>query len=400
MQFENCDMSTTLKFLDPGLEEAYIQEAVLNNHFVPRLIYLGGAFLYAIFFMLDMFFLKEILRYCVFIRFFLVCPLLLSIYFLIGSPIYKKHHTAISVIAGFVSGGGLLFMIANAPSPAEHLYYAGLMLCCLFYYVFQPRQLLSNSLSWGMFFLYIAVSLAYTEVPGAILLNNLFIFFFFNIGGMFACYAMELTQRKEFIHKCTMEDQSYRLYQALEEVDGQREKAERLSLQDPLTGLPNRRHFFSVLREALEPGHRDGQELSLMLIDIDYFKEVNDQLGHMAGDEVLAIVAHIIGDSVRQCDTACRYGGEEFAVLLPGASSQTVETIGRRLMEKIESADLLAGRSEVSLTVSVGFVSLSPGSKISIEEVIGRADRALYEAKNSGRNQLRMWSSDSHGCCV
>lgn len=291
-------------------------------------------------------------------------------------------------------------MIANAPSPAEHLYYAGLMLCCLFYYVFQPRQLVSNCLSWGTFFLYIVVTLAFTDVSGAILLNNLFIFFFFNIGGMFACYAMELTQRKEFIHKCTMEDQSYRLYQALEEVDGQREKAERLSLQDPLTGLPNRRHFFSILREELDSAHRAGRELSLMLIDIDYFKEVNDQLGHVAGDEVLAIVAHIISDSVRQCDTACRYGGEEFAVLLPGASCQTVETIGRRLMDKIESADLLAGRSEVSLTVSVGFVSLPPVSDISIEEVIGRADHALYKAKNSGRNQLRMWSSDSHGCSV
>ena len=208
---------------------------------------------------------------------------------------------------------------------------------------------------------------------------------------------MELSQRKEFIHKITVQDQSDRLYEALSEVEQQREKALRLSLLDPLTGLPNRRHFFSVLAKVLESSSNTGQELSLMLVDIDNFKEVNDRLGHVVGDQILALVGGIIGDTVRNGDTTCRYGGEEFALLLPNASSQIAEQVGRRIMECIESADIPVGRDEGFLTLSIGFVTLKYGQQTSIENLIELADQALYQAKNCGRNQLRMWTPDLQG---
>jgi diguanylate cyclase (GGDEF)-like protein len=210
---------------------------------------------------------------------------------------------------------------------------------------------------------------------------------------MFACYAMELSQRREFINRCTIQDQSDRLYKALSDVDQQREKAERLSLLDPLTGLPNRRHFFSILQRELECSIKGRRDMGLMLVDIDYFKEVNDRFGHVYGDQILALVAEIIADSVRKCDTPCRYGGEEFAILLPGAAGSIVEKIGRRLMDRIGSANVLGKEEGAGLTVSIGFVSLRNEEKVSVEDLIRRADQALYEAKRTGRNQLRMWAS-------
>lgn len=396
---DNC-MKLNLRFKDNDLENQFVQEVVLNNLFTLRLVYLGGTFLYAIFFILDLFLLKDVLNYCIIVRFFIVCPLLLITYFIVGKPVYKKNWGLINIINGLVAGGGLVALISISPTPANHLYYGGLLLCCLFYYVFQPNQIKSNFLSWTIFGTYIFVSEKYTDVPVEILLNNIFIFFFFNIGAMFACYSMELTQRRDFINRCTIQDQSDRLYHALSDVDQQREKAERLSLLDPLTGLPNRRHFFSMLEK--EVGHSDKarQEMGLMLVDIDYFKEVNDRYGHVYGDKILALVADIIADSVRKCDTPCRYGGEEFAILLPGACGDVVEKIGRRLMERIASADLLAEEERSGLTVSVGFVSLKAGEHVTAEDTIRRADQALYEAKRGGRNQLCMWSVGSQDFIV
>ena len=131
-----------------------------------------------------------------------------------------------------------------------------------------------------------------------------------------------------------------------------------------------------------------------MLLDIDNFKDVNDRLGHVMGDQILALVGGIIGDSARKGDVVCRYGGEEFALLLPNASSQTAELVGRRVMECIESADISVGRDDGFLTLSVGFTTLKSGQQTSIEHLIELADQALYKAKNCGRNQLRMWTQD------
>lgn len=397
MIIDAVSIGTTLKFLDRKLEKQFLQDVVFSNLFVPRLIYLGGTFLYAIFFILDYFLLREQLLLCFIVRFFVVCPMLIATYCLIGTSLYRKYWTAISLLNGFAAGGGLLLLMAQSSSPGNHLYYGGLILCCLFYYVFEPKQVVSNILSWGIFGLYFMVAIFFTDTPGPIFFNNIFIFFFFNIGGMFACYSMELSQRKEFIHKITVQDQSDRLYLALSEVEQQREKAQRLSLLDPLTGLPNRRHFFSVLAQELENSSKTGQELSLMLVDIDNFKEVNDRLGHVVGDQILALVGEIIGDALRNGDTACRYGGEEFSLLLPNASSQIAEQVGRRIMECIESADIPVGRDEGFLTLSVGFVTLQSGQQTSIENLIELADQALYKAKNCGRNQLCMWTQDLQG---
>jgi len=393
---EDCSMGTTLKFSDPDLEKQFQNQKITDNLFVPRLIYLSGSFLYAVFFVLDVFLLKNVIFICAFIRFLIVCPSLLVSYFMLGKPLYKKYRTSIEVFNGFAASGGILVMISIANPPGSHLYYGGLLLCCLFFYVFEPRQIISNVLSWGTFFSYCIVAMCFTETPSSIFLNNVFIFFFFNIGAMFACYSIELFQRKEFLQKITIQDQSDRLYQALCEVDLQREKAEKLSLLDPLTGLANRRHFFSVLQVELGKSVRTQTPLSLMLIDIDYFKEVNDRFGHVAGDKVLALVAVILQDSVRPGDAACRYGGEEFAVLLPDSDRNVAEKVALRLMEKIRCARIPVGSEQIALSISVGIAALTGGSSKTMEDLVRQADEALYAAKNSGRNQVCLADEDYH----
>ena len=397
MLIDNYPIGITLKFLDEKLESEFLEDVFFGNLLGHRLIYLGGTFLYTVFFILDCYLMRDQLLSCVFIRFFVVCPMLLTTYFLVGKPLYEKYFTAISLINGFGAGGGVLLLMVQATSSWSPFYYGGLILCCLFFYVFQPKQVLSNVLAWGVLGLYMVVTAFFTDTPGAIFLHNSFVFIFFNIGGMFACYSMELSQRKEFIHKFTVQDQADRLYHALSEVEQQREKAQRLSLQDSLSGLPNRRHFFSVLANELEHSCQIGQEVSLILVEVDNFKQVNDRLGHVAGDQILALVGGIIGDIVRKDDTPCRYGGEKFAVFLPNASSQIAEKIGRRIMEYVECADISVGHAEEFLTASVGVVTLPPGQQFPAEDFIDFAGQALYKAKNCGSNQLRKWTEDLQG---
>jgi diguanylate cyclase (GGDEF)-like protein len=322
--------------------------------------------------------------------------MMLTTCYLIDKPFYRKYRTLIFFINGFAAGAGLLLMIAKSSAPGNHLYYGGLLLCCLFYYVFVPKQIISNILSWGMFSLYILVSIFFTDTPGIFFLYNIFIFFFFNIGGMFACYSMELSQRKEFIHKITIQDQADRLYLALSELEQQHENAQRLAQQDPLTGLLNRRHFFSVSTKTLEHSRKADQDTSLMLIEIDNFKEFQAHLGYVAGDQILALVGGIIGDIVRPYDTCCRYEGGEFAILLPDTPSNLSEQVGQKIMEYIKDADIAPGQEQGGVTVSVGYVTLMSGQNASIENLLDLANQALYAAKNCGKNQLRTVGLDGN----
>lgn len=160
----------------------------------------------------------------------------------------------------------------------------------------------------------------------------------------------------------------------------------RLSMTDALTGLPNRRQFDHFLAREWRRTSRTGARLSMLLIDADHFKDLNDQLGHVYGDEVLRRLAAVIGGAVRrQGDLAARYGGEEFAVIMP----DTDIAGARRIAETIRSrvAELAVGDG-VRLTVSIGVASADPTPGSSVDTLIAQADAALYAAKNAGRDRV------------
>ena len=160
---------------------------------------------------------------------------------------------------------------------------------------------------------------------------------------------------------------------------------------DALTNLNNRRQFETRLGQEISIAKRQNNPLCAMMIDIDFFKRVNDTYGHAAGDEVLRTVAGIIKDTLRESDIPSRYGGEEFAVLLPFTKLEEARIVGERLRAAVESAPIPINQDSldaqtINVTISMG---LAEYDKQETGEVLfERADKALYEAKTGGRNRV------------
>lgn len=164
------------------------------------------------------------------------------------------------------------------------------------------------------------------------------------------------------------------------------------ALTDSMTGLYNHAHFQQLLAEHLECARREGKPLSLMLLDIDDFKPVNDTYGHPAGDRVLRALANLLRDQVRALDQPARYGGEEFAVILPETDRAGALIAAERIRRAVQAMQIpLETGATISVTVSVGISTFEPGSDITPQDLIAGADGALYESKRRGRNRVT-WS--------
>lgn len=167
-----------------------------------------------------------------------------------------------------------------------------------------------------------------------------------------------------------------------------RESLRSQAIRDPLTGLFNRRYFEETLRRELNRAERDGKPLSLVMLDIDHFKKLNDTFGHDAGDTALKIVGEILGRRTRAGDVACRYGGEEFALVFPGMPANVASARVENLRAQIESQDIyFHGRALGEVTVSAG-VAIYPEHAGDMESLIHAADNALYKSKEAGRNRV------------
>lgn len=161
---------------------------------------------------------------------------------------------------------------------------------------------------------------------------------------------------------------------------------EQLSVTDSLTGLLNRRYIEERLMEEVKRSNRHGFPMSFMMLDVDQFKAYNDQFGHPAGDEALKIVAHVLKDTLRGADVAARFGGEEFAILLPQTTADEAAAIAERIRVNIEEA----GFKHRKVTISIGVASCSAELCVSAD-LISAADKALYEAKRQGRNRVLIY---------
>ena len=164
-------------------------------------------------------------------------------------------------------------------------------------------------------------------------------------------------------------------------------RLEDLATTDVLTGLPNRRAFDLLLNQALQEENREPAGLTLLLIDVDHFKVLNDQHGHLTGDQVLQVVARAIQQSLRQSDIACRWGGEEFIVVVKGQEGSGAEAVAEKLRLAVEAARYLHQNQELGVTISIGVAEHRDGDDG--DRLLSRADRALYQAKQAGRNCVR-----------
>ena len=166
------------------------------------------------------------------------------------------------------------------------------------------------------------------------------------------------------------------------------EQLQKLAALDPLTGILNRRFGMIRLREEYSRSVRRSVPLAVLMFDIDHFKQVNDTYGHVVGDRVLKNITNSIRQGIREGDILLRYGGEEFMVILPGASKNDAFTIAERVRHIVRESKTTFGENQISVTISVGLDSM-PETTISDEqELITNADEALYRSKNSGRDKV------------
>jgi diguanylate cyclase (GGDEF)-like protein len=171
------------------------------------------------------------------------------------------------------------------------------------------------------------------------------------------------------------------------ELEQARDRLEQLVLQDGLTGIPNRRCFDQRLKQEWARARRTGSPLSLLLIDIDHFKKLNDTYGHLTGDESLALVARALQGAVnRPGDLLARYGGEEFAALLPETGDSGAINVAERLQIALKNT-LPPAPIERQVTISIGGTTWTPPQRCSTDHIIETADRALYQAKQNGRDR-------------
>jgi diguanylate cyclase (GGDEF)-like protein len=160
------------------------------------------------------------------------------------------------------------------------------------------------------------------------------------------------------------------------------------ALRDGLTRLFNKRYFTERLDSELKFAQRHTAALSLLMLDLDHFKKINDTMGHLAGDKVLATVAHVLLKAVRNEDVVARFGGEEFAIILRATELESAEATAERLRKLVEGTPITLDGKHMKATVSVGLASYPSTPAKTLEELIDAADKALYRAKHGGRNRV------------
>lgn len=275
---------------------------------------------------------------------------------------------SIACILAVGMGAAVVIGIAHRVDPGYP--YEGLLVVSMAAY-FLVGLRFSEALGSAMLILltYLGCEL-YAGIPPARLLNNLVFLLLGNLVGAVGCYLLEYKSRQHFLVS--------RLLRVMAE-------------HDALTGLRNRRSFDRQLERLWRQAQREATSLALLLCDVDHFKAYNDRYGHQAGDQVLRRIAGALQDSARRpLDMAVRLGGEEFAVLLYGADGEEARRRAEALRQAVQA---LAIRHEGSstaaeVTLSIGVACLPPDDAQGLQGIYAHADRALYEAKAFGRNQV------------
>ncbi|MEC4813544.1 MAG: diguanylate cyclase, partial [Scytonema sp. PMC 1069.18] len=170
------------------------------------------------------------------------------------------------------------------------------------------------------------------------------------------------------------------------------QELERLATTDPLTGVLNRRHLFTLVEQELNRAQRYDSIFSILILDIDHFKKINDTYGHAVGDQILKVMAQTVLNSLRKVDFFGRFGGEEFVAFLPETNIDAAIMVAERIRDRVKAIALPVQEQLVSMTVSIGVAHYQLGDE-TVDVIIQRADKALYQAKHQGRNRVVAYSA-------
>ena len=165
-----------------------------------------------------------------------------------------------------------------------------------------------------------------------------------------------------------------------------------LATTDPLTGVLNRRHFFELAEQEFDRSQRYNRKISIILFDIDHFKEINDTFGHVAGDQLLQTIADRFIKNLRQMDIFGRYGGDEFVILLPETDIEQARQAAERLHQAVTLEPIETSRGTIPIQISIGVASLINSDDM--EKLLIQTDQALYKAKETGRNRVVVFDGE------
>lgn len=350
-----------------------------------RVALLTGIFLYAFFGIVDMQLPPHDRNHMWFIRYAVVCPMIFIALAFTYMNSLRRFMQPVLWFVMLTGSLGIVAMVYFDPKPAQNYYYSGILLLIMGAFTFVSFRLY-YAITWA-----VATLVAYELIANFATLTdvnhivqNTFSIVATVIIGSFSNCLMENYLRRDFLNNILLGHENRQLQRASEEL-------RRLSISDALTTLGNRRHFDLMLDQEWMRAMRTATPISLILIDIDYFKNFNDTYGHQAGDDCIRLVAQKVRSvAKRPGDTTARYGGEEFAVLLSDTELTAATAIAERCRTCVQSLNIPHTHSMVcdAVTISAGVATMIPNGETSRKALVEAADMALYRAKSEGRNRV------------
>ena len=341
--------------------------------------------LYNLFIFTDWFMIRDIYLTAWITRLGICTPLMVFALFMVNSSSLKRFINLLISILIFLVGVSIIFFLTISSHPNVIHYHTGVILVVIFSnIVLRIPFWYAFFTSFVILFVYILAIPHVFQMPVEVMINSSLVIMCAIIITLIGNYRMEKDLRRDYLlTMLQMIDNS-----KLEDANA---KLEKLSLLDPLTGLANRRHFDHRLEQEIRTSMREGNPLSLILLDIDHFKLFNDNYGHPSGDNCLQQIANALKENInRPHDLVARYGGEEFVILLPYTHPDKATKLAEKIRSYVENLGIEHRYSDISsfVTVSLG---ISGGIIESGQDKAGlleNADKALYQAKLSGRNRV------------
>lgn len=370
---------------EPKLERGFRAAHMIRSLGQMRFTLLVAAIFYGLFAPLDVLVAPDAVFHLWLIRFGVFVPAAMIAFLLTWRPWFPRYAQAIMIAITLLGGAGIIAMLPIIPPAAAHVYYAGLMLVFILGYTW-ARILFpwATAVGWLLVLLYEVVAIGVVDTPGWVIISNSVFFISGNILAMLACRALESFAREEYVVTRRLRKEEERSGRAIEELG-------RLTEMDGLTGLDNRRVFDETLEHEWRRARRTHDPLSLIIGDVDRFKQYNDALGHLAGDDCLRLVASALQMQIRRpTDRLARYGGEEFAVILPNTDVDGAEIVAESLLAAVRDLATAHPGQEDGRPVSMSFgvASLVPTLEQGAHHLEGLADAALFAAKRAGRDRV------------
>lgn len=319
------------------------------------------------------------------LRYLVAGPVLVLVLAATATGWGRRHLFPLLLVAVWSGSAAIVGFMAITRAHDPQLYYGGLILAVMVSYVFFGLRVPKAAIvGWGLLVIYLAGDLRFIGSDRIHLVNNALGLAGTNLVGMVAAYLIELQHRKVFLQSILLEREK-------QELERANVSLRELSYEDGLTGIANRRFLDERLREEWGRALRHRYPVTLLMLDVDHFKAYNDSEGHQAGDRVLQRLGGLLeGMAQRPGDLAARYGGEEFVVVLPGTAGDDGRAMAERIRRRVMDLRIPHPASPVAevVTVSVGVASTVPSSGSSARDFLAAVDRALYTAKEAGRNRV------------